>query len=299
MFAVLNIVTGVFVDSAMRANTSSRQVVIHEELDAKKGMLKDLRDLFIEMDINGDGNISLDEFCSRLDDERVVAYFRALKLDVHDTLALFHLLDADGSEEIDMAEFLDGCYQLQGEARSIDTKVMRLQLQWIVQHLESLHNAQLAQTTTLSQLVAHANRRSRSAIWKELSPKRSDPAVSNGHTKQSPESPDVDATVATASDDRRSSWEFLRGPGQSMPVGHNGQTTRVTAVKPAQRMGLLDAHKVPEQQALSTPADAADSHLHNFLAEETNRDRTLAHLNGREQKSRADAFVASIASHMR
>merc|ERR1712008_17147 len=58
----------------------------------------------------------------------------------------------------------------------------------------------------------------------------------------------VDATVATASDDRRSSWEFLRGPGQSMPVGHNGQTTRVTAVKPAQRMGLLDAHKVPSSK---------------------------------------------------
>merc|ERR1712079_127703 len=40
MFAVLNIVTGVFVDSAMNANTSSRQVVIHEELDAKNAMLK-------------------------------------------------------------------------------------------------------------------------------------------------------------------------------------------------------------------------------------------------------------------
>jgi len=138
IFAVLNIVTGVFVDSAMQANHECRQVIIHEELDAKKEFLKDLRDLFHEMDQNGDGTITSEEFNHRLGDEKVIAYFKALKLDITDTQTLFQLLDTDESSEVDIQEFLEGCYALQGEARSIDTKIMRLQLQYLVDSFEQL-----------------------------------------------------------------------------------------------------------------------------------------------------------------
>jgi len=138
IFAVLNIVTGVFVDSAMQANRECRQVIIHEELDAKKEFLKDLRDLFHEMDQNGDGTITSEEFNHRLGDEEVIAYFKALKLDITDTQTLFQLLDTDESSEVDIQEFLEGCYALQGEARSIDTKIMRLQMQWLVESFERL-----------------------------------------------------------------------------------------------------------------------------------------------------------------
>jgi len=138
IFAVLNIVTGVFVDSAMQANHECRQVIINEELDAKKEFLKDLRDLFHEMDQNGDGTITSDEFNTRLGDENVIAYFKALKLDITDTVTLFQLLDVDGSTEVDIHEFLEGCYALQGEARSIDTKILRLQVQWLVEGFDRM-----------------------------------------------------------------------------------------------------------------------------------------------------------------
>jgi len=137
IFAVLNIVTGVFVDSAIYANHECRQVIIAEELDAKKEFLKDLRDLFHEMDQNGDGTLTASEFNARLGDESVIAYFKALKLDITDTMTLFQLLDTDEDKEVNIQEFLEGCYALQGEARSIDTKIMRLQLQWVVECLEN------------------------------------------------------------------------------------------------------------------------------------------------------------------
>lgn len=295
MFAVLNIVTGVFVDSAMRANSNSRQVVIHEELNAKNEMLMDLQNLFHEMDENGDGAISMDEFTSRLGDERVVAYFKALKLDVHDAVALFHLLDTDGSEEVDMAEFLDGCYQLQGEARSIDTKVMRLQLHWIVQHLEILQNTQSAHTAAMSQLLSRGsisrNRSRLSSLSRNGIPSRtvSDPAMCSIHARQTVELPDT----GTASGDPKLDRELVQDQSQFMPGGHSKQATRVAAIRPVQRVGLLDAHK----QAVSASSDAADSLLHTFLSQETNRERAWSHLNGRQHKARIDAFLTNVSSN--
>merc|ERR1712157_153097 len=122
----------------MGANHECRQVIVREELDAKKEFLKDLRDLFYEMDRNGDGTITSDEFNLRLGDEKVIAYFERLKLDITDTVTLFQLLDVDASKEVDIQEFLEGCYALQGEARSIDTKIMRLQMQWLVEGFDHM-----------------------------------------------------------------------------------------------------------------------------------------------------------------
>jgi hypothetical protein len=147
----MNTVTGVFVELAMRANVNCRQVTINDELAAKKQFLRDLHNLFHEMDGNGDGCISYEEFCNSLADERVIAYFKALNLDVHDTRALFHLLDVDRSDRVDMVEFLNGCYQLQGDARSIDTKMIRMTLKHAVQHIDALRQTQEEQKAVLAQ----------------------------------------------------------------------------------------------------------------------------------------------------
>merc|ERR1719362_615696 len=141
IFAVLNIVTGVFVESAMNSNNHSRQVIIKEELDSKRGFLKALRDLFHEMDNNGDGFITATEFDRRLRNEEVIAYFKALKLDVSDTKRLFSLLDNDNSGTVDVVEFLEGCYQLQGEARSIDLKILQMQMKGLSQQITQLQGS--------------------------------------------------------------------------------------------------------------------------------------------------------------
>jgi hypothetical protein len=250
MFAVLNIVTGVFVDSAMRANSDNRQLVVHEELDAKNKMLKNLRRLFEEMDENGDGTISMDEFCARLNDERVVAYFQALKLDIHDTKAVFHLLDMDASQEVDVSEFLDGCYQLQGEAKSVDTKVMRLQLHWVVQHLEALHESQKAQIDMLSQLLTSGSghQRLKGKGTRQGHPRH---AGFNGHARRSLDSSEI--VPGTTSD------------GQFMHLVCGSQRSCITAARPMQHTGLCGAHGFRERDML-VPEEEADGSLHHFLA---------------------------------
>lgn len=131
IFCVVNIVTGVFVESALQSNLKDKDLVVQEELAKKKAYLQSMQDIFEEMDRDGRGTIALDEFESKLQDQRVVAYFSGLKLDVSDAKVLFHLLDYDRSDEIGIDEFLDGCYKLQGEASTLDLKIMQYELKFL------------------------------------------------------------------------------------------------------------------------------------------------------------------------
>merc|ERR1719482_1268452 len=90
--------------------------------------MQTMQEIFEEMDEDGKGTITLGEFEDKLKDERVIAYFNVLKLDVSDARILFALLDYDNSKEIGIDEFLEGCYKLQGESRSLDMKIMQFEV---------------------------------------------------------------------------------------------------------------------------------------------------------------------------
>merc|ERR1712036_3828 len=95
------------------------------------------------------GLITLEEFESKLDDERVVAYFNALRLDVSDARMLFKLLDYDESGDIMIEEFVDGCYKLQGESRSLDIAIMQYEVKWLKQAIANLSQQVLELISTL------------------------------------------------------------------------------------------------------------------------------------------------------
>jgi len=134
LLAVINSVTGVFVESALQANVKDRDIVVHEELQNKKAYLQSMREVFEEMDGDGKGTISLDEFEEKLKDERVIAYFNVLQLDVSDATVLFQLIDDDHSNEVGIDEFLVGCYKLQGQSRALDMKIMQQEVHFLQEH---------------------------------------------------------------------------------------------------------------------------------------------------------------------
>jgi len=139
-FAVVNIVTGVFVESALGANIKDRDIVVHEELEEKKAYMASMQEIFEEMDEEGNGTISLAEFEHKLKDERVIAYFNALKLDVSEASKVFHLLDHDRSDEVGIDEFLTGCWNLQGESRSLDIKIMEMEVDDVEHKVDGLQD---------------------------------------------------------------------------------------------------------------------------------------------------------------
>lgn len=54
----------------------------------------------------------------------MAAFFASLELDVSQAHRLFQLLDTDGSNEVGIDEFLDGCLRLKGPAKSLDVNML-------------------------------------------------------------------------------------------------------------------------------------------------------------------------------
>lgn len=120
MLAVLNIVTGVFVDNAGAAAKTQRDYIIEKEREVKETYIRELQNLFWQMDDDGSGTLTAEEMQQLVKDPSMAAYFTALGFEPHDCVRLFTLLDTDSSGTVDIEEFLDGCLRLKGFARSID-----------------------------------------------------------------------------------------------------------------------------------------------------------------------------------
>lgn len=124
ILAVLNIITGVFVDNAMEIAKTERDFLIQKELEMKEKYISEVRDIFSEIDSDGSGSVTWDEFEGYLEDERVQSYFRAMELDTRDVRRLFDMIDDSGDGEVNVDEFLEGCLRLKGLARSIDANAI-------------------------------------------------------------------------------------------------------------------------------------------------------------------------------
>uniref|UniRef100_A0A7S0B6Y0 EF-hand domain-containing protein n=1 Tax=Pyrodinium bahamense TaxID=73915 RepID=A0A7S0B6Y0_9DINO len=131
IFAVVNIVTGIFVENALQSQQTDRDIIVQEELESKREYFRQMKEVFDELDDDNTGCISEKEFEAKLNDERVIAYFNALKLDVNDAHTLFMLLDYDQSGEISIEEFVAGCHKLKGESRSLDIAIIQYEVLWL------------------------------------------------------------------------------------------------------------------------------------------------------------------------
>eukprot|EP00747_Dinoflagellata_sp_TGD_P109278 gnl/TRDRNA2_/TRDRNA2_170626_c0_seq1.p1 gnl/TRDRNA2_/TRDRNA2_170626_c0~~gnl/TRDRNA2_/TRDRNA2_170626_c0_seq1.p1 ORF type:complete len:308 (-),score=66.17 gnl/TRDRNA2_/TRDRNA2_170626_c0_seq1:299-1138(-) len=113
LLALMNVVTGVFVEAALKSAKD----------DEEKSMLESLNTLFCTM--ADDGVMKLNQFEEMVDDPEMAIVLKSLDLVPEETKALFMLMDMDDSGEIDYEEFLNGCLKLRGPAKSIDlTTVM-------------------------------------------------------------------------------------------------------------------------------------------------------------------------------
>jgi len=130
-FAVLNVVTGVFCQSAIESTQHDREMVVQNVITNKKLYVEKIKQLFKGMDGNDDGCITLTEFEAHLEDEQVIAYFESLELATTDAWTLFKLLDQDKTNGIDIEEFVMGCIRVKGNARGIDMAKLIQENQWM------------------------------------------------------------------------------------------------------------------------------------------------------------------------
>lgn len=119
-FAVLNVVTGLFCQSAIESVSSDQEMMIQSFQSNKQLYVERFADLFGKLDTAGHGYISKQDFVAGMYDEDVVAYFAALELECVDALALFTMFHYDQKKGIPLEDFVMGCLRLKGGAKSCD-----------------------------------------------------------------------------------------------------------------------------------------------------------------------------------
>jgi len=119
VFAVTRIISAIFLRETLRVASEDEAVTVATLRRQRSLLMKRLANFFREADQSGDGMVDRDEFEKMLENPAVLAWFQGLDLQVHESTALFNLLDSGGNE-VSLDEFLSGIVRLKGQARSLD-----------------------------------------------------------------------------------------------------------------------------------------------------------------------------------
>ena len=122
-FALLNVITGVFVNSAIKTRERDHEVLMHH-VQAFRMLVENL---WKKIDSSGQGQITISEFEELFNDEDMVAFFAAIEVSAVDAWTLFDSLDADGDHLISYEEFSQRCLQLHGSAKAVDLFALKQQ----------------------------------------------------------------------------------------------------------------------------------------------------------------------------
>merc|ERR1719401_1555657 len=93
IFAVLNVVTAIFCQSAVEAVQWSQDAMMDSFMKNKEVYTARFKQLFRRIDTENNGFISKNDFKARCADKNVENYFATLQLESFDAMVLFKVLD--------------------------------------------------------------------------------------------------------------------------------------------------------------------------------------------------------------
>jgi len=130
-FAVMNIMTGFFVECAMTSAEADLDRVINLQAEERERTAKNLREVLQSNSGKLTDRISWQELKFHLQEPKVRAYLKTLNLEVMDLQCFFDLVASDREEHptVNIDEFVRCCLRLKGLAKNADVVVLRYQLE--------------------------------------------------------------------------------------------------------------------------------------------------------------------------
>lgn len=114
IYAFANVITGVFVESALEV----------AKKDQDNHIMNMVYHSFAGADLDDNNLISIDEFKNVMSSPWMEKYFKFIDVDPSEAASIFRLLDVDGFGSIPAEDFLSGAVRLRGNARSLDLAMM-------------------------------------------------------------------------------------------------------------------------------------------------------------------------------
>ncbi|CAK9014468.1 unnamed protein product [Durusdinium trenchii] len=155
-FAILNVITGVFVNTAIESAVVDKEVATKKQVQAKNHQVKALRDIFKEIDQDDSNEVSVDELQEAISKGELSHFLEALGVSTDDVWTLFLLLDSEQKGVLELDEFVSGCMQLHGPAKSMqlakmsfENKLTRRAIANLSQDIQELKDALLDPPTEI------------------------------------------------------------------------------------------------------------------------------------------------------
>eukprot|EP00428_Durinskia_dybowskii_P019553 CAMPEP_0170213860 /NCGR_PEP_ID=MMETSP0116_2-20130129/6556_1 /TAXON_ID=400756 /ORGANISM="Durinskia baltica, Strain CSIRO CS-38" /LENGTH=643 /DNA_ID=CAMNT_0010464415 /DNA_START=12 /DNA_END=1942 /DNA_ORIENTATION=+ len=129
VFAVLNVLTAIFVENATKVALRNHDVLLHDMLDSRNHFQRDALRFFRAADTDGSGRLTLEKFEAHMKDPRAQAFLEALELHSVGARSMFRLLGIDVHSSLSAEDFLVGCMCLRGDATTADIVMLLLEVQ--------------------------------------------------------------------------------------------------------------------------------------------------------------------------
>eukprot|EP00933_Yihiella_yeosuensis_P047036 TRINITY_DN42688_c0_g1_i1.p1 TRINITY_DN42688_c0_g1~~TRINITY_DN42688_c0_g1_i1.p1 ORF type:complete len:237 (-),score=45.90 TRINITY_DN42688_c0_g1_i1:73-756(-) len=155
MFAVLNVITGVFCQTAIEAAASNIDLVTVKLKEDKENLKGTIRNIFNMFDEDKSDSVSYVEFMEKLEEDECVSMLASLQIEVHDAWTLLRLIDQDSSGEVDMDEFVDGILKLRGPAKATHMAEARYENKMMRRKIKEMEMLCI-KTQKSTEKVAHA-----------------------------------------------------------------------------------------------------------------------------------------------
>lgn len=144
VFAVMNVMTGIFVHQAMKAADEDAQLVALDESDRRRKQMDNLKQLFHSADKDHDGILTWPEMECHLWEPEAQLLLNTLGLGTSDVRTFFELVDGTGADglhaEVRVNHFVNSLLRLKGPAKNIDVVAMRVELDMIASRMRDLHS---------------------------------------------------------------------------------------------------------------------------------------------------------------
>jgi voltage-gated sodium channel len=120
VLSMLNVIVAIIVESVMSSAKMNEEKVSKETEKAHAKVVESLKNIFLDADLDGSGDLDLDELNKALQQQHVVERLKFLQIDHKDLRNLFELLDENESGAVPTETFFRGCSRLRGLAQSSD-----------------------------------------------------------------------------------------------------------------------------------------------------------------------------------
>ncbi|CAK9102459.1 unnamed protein product [Durusdinium trenchii] len=127
VFAILNVVTGVFCNTAIESAHADKEVATIKQVHTKDQQVEALRSVFQEIDSTHSSEVSFQDVQDAISSGELSSFMEAMGISTDDIWTLCMLLDADKNGRIDLDEFVSGCMQLHGPAKSLQLAKMSME----------------------------------------------------------------------------------------------------------------------------------------------------------------------------